>query len=158
MRRRDLHRSGGALLLVCALAAGCGGSSRLSASQYRDRLATIAQQADKAQANVEKALSAASVTEIQTRLTSFAAAEQGLGNEVAALKSPENAEAANAELARGEHDTAREVRSALRQLATMKSVKAAVSFLNTSLGGTNGGREVDQALAELKKAGYTKGS
>jgi hypothetical protein len=158
MRSRHLQLSGVALLLACVLAAGCGGSSRLSASQYRARLATIARQADKAQAQVEKGLSAKSVTEIQTRLRSFAAAEQQLGNDVAALKPPKNAEPANTELARGEHDTASEVRSLLPRLAKLKSVKAALILLNKNLGGANGGREVDQALAELKKAGYTKGN
>lgn len=157
-RIRKPHLAGAALLLVCALAAGCGGGSRLSASQYRTRLATIARQADKAQAQAEKGLSATSLTEIQTRLRSFVSAEQKLGDEVAALKPPKNAEAANAELARGEHDTASEVRAVLPQLAKMTSVKIALSFLNKNLGSATGGREVDHALTRLKKMGYTKGS
>jgi hypothetical protein len=46
----------------------------------------------------------------------------------------------------------------LPQLATLKSVMAALSFLNKSQGDAKGGRELDQALAELKKMGYTRGS
>ena len=92
------------------------------------------------------------------RLSNFANATQKLGDEVAALKPPKNAEAANALLARGEHDTANATRAVLPQLMKLKSVKAALSFLNKSQGNANGGRELDQALAELKKMGYAKGS
>src|SRR5438477_6445815 len=100
-----------ALVLIGVLVAGCGGSSRLSASAYRARLATIAKQADAVQTGVEKALNAKSVAELRKRLTLFAAAEDRLGDEVGKLKPPKNAEAANAELARGEHDIAAAVRS-----------------------------------------------
>ena len=81
-----------------------------------------------------------------------------MGDQVAALKPPKNAEAANALLARGEHDTATATRTVLPQLAKLKSVKAALSLLNKTQGNANGGRELDQALAELKTLGYTKGS
>jgi len=91
------------------------------------------------------------------RLSTFANAAQKLGDEVAALKPPKNAEAANALLARGEHDTATATRAVLPQLAKLKSVKAALSLLNRTQGSANGGRELDQALAELKTLGYTKG-
>ena len=37
-----------ALVLLCALMAGCGGSKRLSASEYRARLAALGKEADKA--------------------------------------------------------------------------------------------------------------
>ena len=156
---RNRHLVGGmALLLLLALVAGCGGSSRLSPSAYRAKLATIGREANKAQAQVEKGLHATSVAEIRTRLSTFANAAQKLGDQVAALKPPKNAEAANALLARGEHDTASATRAVLPQLAKLKNVKAALSFLNKSQGNAKGGRELDQALAELKKMGYTKGS
>ncbi len=156
---RKRHLVGGtALLLLLALAAGCGGSSRLSPSAYRAKLATIGREANKAQAQVEKGLHATSVAEIRTRLSTFANATQKLGDEVAALKPPKNAEAANALLARGEHDTASATRAVLPQLTKLKNVKAALSSLNKSQGNAKGGRELDQALAELKNMGYTKGS
>jgi len=98
------------------------------------------------------------VAEIRARLSTFANAAQKLGDQVAALKPPKNAEAANALLARGEHDTATATRTVLPQLAKLKSVKAALSLLNKTQGNANGGRELDQALAELKTLGYTKGS
>ena len=147
-----------ALLLLLALVAGCGGSSRLSPSAYRAKLATIGREANTAQGEVEKGLHAKSVADIRTRLSTFANATQKLGDEVAALKPPKNAEAANTLLARSEHDTASATRAVLPQLATLKSVKAALSFLNRSQGNAKGGRELDQALTELKKMGYAKGS
>ncbi|HLX21186.1 MAG TPA: hypothetical protein VKR23_13640 [Gaiellaceae bacterium] len=140
------------------LAAGCGGSSRLSPNQYRVRLGMVARQADQAQSQVEEASSAKTVIEIQTRLRRFATAEQQLGDEVATLKPPTNAERANGELARGEHDTASEVRALLPQVGRLKSVKATMALLDRALGNANGAREIDHALAELKQAGYTKGS
>jgi hypothetical protein len=156
-RRR--HPVGGiALLLLLALLAGCGGSSRLSPSAYRAKLTTIGREANTAQSQVEKGLHAKSVAEIRTRLNTFANAVQKLGDEVAALEPPKNAEAANTLLARGERDTASTTRAVLPQLAKLKSVEAALSFLNTSEGNAKGGRELDQALAELKKMGYAKGS
>ncbi len=146
------------MALVCALLAGCGGSSRLSRSAYRARLATIGKEADKAQADVEKGLTARSLAGLQARLKAFATAEDRLGDEVSRLKPPKDAEAANAELARGEHDTAAAVRSALPKLATFTSPKAAIAFLSKGLAQPKGGHEVDHALAQLKKLGYTKGS
>lgn len=156
-RRR--HLVGGiALLLLLALVAGCGGSSRLSPSAYRTKLAAIGREAKQAQAQVEQGLHAKSVAELRTRLSSFASAAQKLGDEVAALKPPKNAEAANILLARSEHDTASATRAVLPQLAKLKSVKAALRLLNKSQGNAKGGRELDQALTELKKLGYAKGS
>ena len=147
-----------ALTLVCALLAGCGGSSRLSRSAYRARLATIAKEADRAQADVEKGLTATSLAGLRARLKAFATAEDRLGDEVSRLKPPKDAEAANAELARGEHETAAAVRSALPKLATFTSPKAAIAFLSKGLAQPKGGHEVDHALAQLEKLGYTKGS
>ena len=147
------------LVLLCALLAGCGGSKRLSASEYRARLATLGKEANKAQGDVEKALHAKSMSEIEARLKAFATAEDRLGDEVSRLKPPKDAEAANAELARGEHDIAAAVRSALPKLAKFTSPQAAIGFLNTvPAASAKAGREVDHALAQLKKLGYAKGS
>jgi hypothetical protein len=156
---QNRHLLGGiALLLLLAVVAGCGGSSRLSPSAYRAKLAAIGREANTAQAQVEKGLHAKSVAEIRTRLSTFANATQKLGDEVAALKPPKNAEAANALLARGERDTASATRAVLPRLAKLNSVKAALSLLNKAQGNAKGGGELDQALAELKKLGYAKGS
>ena len=89
------------VVLGLALVAGCGGSSRLSASDYRAQLATLGKQADKAQGEVEKGLRSTSVPKLTKFLTRFAAAENRLGDKVAALKPPRDAESANAQLAQG---------------------------------------------------------
>lgn len=148
-----------ALALVCGLLPGCGGgSSRLSRGAYRARLATLAKEANKVQTDLEKARQAKSVSEIEARLKAFASADDRLGDEVSRLKPPKDAEAANAELARGEHDLAAAVRSVLPRVAKFTSPKAAIAFLSTSLGNVKGAHELDEALGQLKKLGYTTGS
>jgi hypothetical protein len=100
---------GGVVIVVAVvlLLAGCGGSSsRLSAGAYRAELAKIKQQSNSAQAQVAQGLQAKTVAELRQRLDAFAAASQRIGDEVAKLKAPKNAEAANAELAQGERETA----------------------------------------------------
>jgi hypothetical protein len=151
-----------ALVIVVALSgvlvSGCGGSGRLSPSDYRTRLSTIGKEAGRAQRDVEKGLSAKTVEELRRRLSAFAAASKRLGDEVAKLEPPKNAEAANAELARGERDLAGDVRAVDPQLAKLKSVKSALAFLGRHLRSTKGAREVDHALRQLRKLGYTRGS
>src|ERR1051326_7062035 len=95
-------------LAVCGLAvglAGCGGGSGVSKAAYRSELAKISKQSDSAHAAVEQgAPKATTGTQVQKVLRRFAGAEHRIGDEVSKLKPPANAEAANAELARGEHD------------------------------------------------------
>ena len=146
-------------LCVLAIAAGCGGGSgRLSSAGYKSELAKISKQSDRAHAAVEQgAPKATTVAQVQTLLGRFANAEDRLGDEVGKLKAPKDAEAANAELARGEHDDAAEIRSVLPKLAKFKSVQQAFGFLQ-QLGSTKGGKEEDRAIGQLKKLGYTSGS
>jgi hypothetical protein len=157
-----------AVMVACAsVLAGCGGSggsssstssSRLSRAAYRSRLAKVAREAGAAQGAVQKAASRAkSVEDVETALRSFAAAYDRLGNEVAALKAPQDAAAANAELAKGEHDDAAETRAVVPKLSKFKTVQQAFGYLQ-QLGHTKGGAEQDKALATLKKLGYTTGS
>jgi hypothetical protein len=151
-----------ALLALCVVAvgaAGCGGGGgRLSKDAYRSKLAKISQQVDAAHAAVGRdAPKARRVAQVQTVLRRFAAAESRVGDEVSALKAPKDAETANTELARGEHDDAAEIRALLPKLSKFKSVQQAFGFLQ-QIGHTKGGQEEDQAVAQLRKLGYTKGS
>jgi hypothetical protein len=154
------------VLVSCALCAlalgvvGCGGGGggRLSSSDYKAELAKISKQSDAAHAAIARsAPKATTVAQVQAALRRFADAEDRLGDEVSRLKAPTNAEAANAELARGEHDDAAEIRALLPKLAGFKSVQQAFGYLQ-QLGSTKGGHEEDQAIAKLKKLGYTSGS
>jgi hypothetical protein len=147
-------RWGAAVMLVMLLSA-CGGSSRLSASEYRAHLKTIANQSNAAQHAVEKGFQATTVPQLVKVLTVFGASEKRLGGEVAALKTPKDAEATNTELANGQHDTASELQALLPKIRKMPSAKAALAYLSKTPT-TKGGHEVDQALAKLKKLGYIK--
>lgn len=157
--------SGGIRVMVCLTlcgfavgVTGCGGGGRLSKTAYRSRLATISKHADSAHAAVESgAPKAKKVSQVAALLRQFAAAEDRLGNEVSKLDAPKDAAAANAELARGEHDDATAIRAVLPKLSKFKTVQQAFGYLQR-LGHTKGGQEQDEAIAKLKKLGYTTGS
>jgi uncharacterized protein YgbK (DUF1537 family) len=153
-------------LVFCAVAlglVGCGGGSgsasdRLSAAAYKAKLATISKQADSAHGAVGSgARSAKTVAQVQTLLRHYGAAEARIGVEVSKLKAPQNAEAANAELARGERDDAAEIQALLPKLAKFKTVQQAFAYIQ-KLGQTKGGQEQDEAISKLRKLGYTTGS
>ena len=141
--------------MVLLLVSACGGSGRLSASDYRAHLQTLGKEADAAQRSVERGFQATSVSQLVKALSVYGAAEKRMGDEAAALKPPKDAETANAELASGEHDTASEVQALLPKIKQMPSAKAAIAYLNKAPM-PKGGREIDQGLAELKKLGYIK--
>jgi hypothetical protein len=148
------------VLLLSACGGGsrggtAAGSGRLTATQYRAHLRTIAAESNSAQHAVEKGFQSASVPQLVKVLTAFEASEKRIGSQVAALKPPTNAEAANAELAKGQHDTATELRAVIPKIQKMPSAKAAVAYLEKTPS-TKGGHEIDSALAQLKKLGYIK--
>jgi hypothetical protein len=162
MKRGSGGVRGFACPAVCVLGvalAGCGGGSdRLSKPAYRAKLAAISKKVDTAHGALEQgAPKAKTVAQVQTLLRRYATAEERLGDQVSALKAPKDAESANAELARGEHDDAAQIRRLLPKLSSFKSVQQAFGFLQR-LGGTKGGHEQDHAIAELKRLGYTSGS
>jgi hypothetical protein len=145
---------------ACGSSGGVGGTattgnSRLSASDYRAHLQTIAKESNTAQHAVEKGFQATSVPKLVTVLTAFGVAEKRIGDQVAALNPPTNAEAANTELAKGQLDTASEIQALLPKIKQMPSAKAAIAYLSKK-STTKGGHEVDQALAKLKQLGYIK--
>ncbi|HEY3463365.1 MAG TPA: hypothetical protein VGK62_07975 [Gaiellaceae bacterium] len=146
------------IVAVVLLVAACGGGSRLSADAYRAQLTKIQQQSNDAQGEVAKGLQAKTVAELRRRLDAFAASSRHIGDEVAKLEAPKNAEAANAELAQGERDTAAATTAASAHVAKLKTPKAALAYLQKSLGNAKGAHELDDAVAKLKKLGYTSGS
>lgn len=168
MKRVWTGRIGAPILLFCVLAlglAGCGSSgasgsanNRLSAAAYKAQLAKISKRSDAAHGAIERgAPSAKTVAQVQTLLRHYGTAEARIGAEVSKLKAPKNAEAANAELARGERDDATEIQALLPKLAKFKTVQQAFAYLQ-KLGHTKGGQEQDEAISKLKKLGYTTGS
>jgi hypothetical protein len=140
------------------LLAACGGGSRLSQDAYRTKLAQVRQEATSAQASVAKGLQAKTLAELRGRLDAFADSTQRIGDEVAKLKPPANAEAANTELADGLHETARATRDASKQIAGLHTPREAISYLEHSPLNQKGAHQVDEALTTLKRLGYTSGS
>src|SRR5215475_5080415 len=129
------------MIMVLLLAACGGGGNGVSKDEYRSELAKISKDAGAAHAAIERdAPSATTIAQLQAALRRFAAAEDRLGDEVSKLKVPGDATAANAELARGEHDDADEIRALVPKLAKYKSVQQAFGVLQR-LGGSKGVRE-----------------
>jgi hypothetical protein len=109
------------------LLAACGGGSRLSQDAYRTKLAQVKQEAASAQASVARGLQAKTLAELRGRLDAFAESTQRIGDEVAKLKPPANAEAANTELADGLHETARATRASRSPACTRRERRSATS-------------------------------
>ena len=147
-------------LAACAvlLLAACGGGSRLSQSAYRTKLAQVKQEAASAQASVAQGLQAKTLAELRGRLDAFAESTQRISDEVAKLEPPQNAEAANTELADGLHETARATRDASKAVAGLHTPREAITYLEQSPLNKKGARQVDEALTRLKQLGYTSGS
>jgi hypothetical protein len=147
-----------AALAVILLAACGGGGSRLSQDAYGAKLTQIKQEAASAQASVALGLRAKTLAELRGRLDAFAESTQRIGDEVANLKPPQNAEAANTELADGLHETARATRDASKQITGLHTPREAISYLEHSPLNEKGAHQVDEALTRLKQLGYTSGS
>ncbi|MFL5960824.1 MAG: hypothetical protein ACJ75G_11225 [Gaiellaceae bacterium] len=148
----------GATTILLLLAACGGGGNGVSKDEYRSELAKISKQAGTAHAQLERdGPTATTVAQLQAALRRFAGAEDRIGDELSKLKVPNDAKAANAELARGQHDDADEIRALLPKLSKYKSVQDAFTSLQR-LGGSKGGREGDEALTKLRELGYTQGS
>ena len=148
-------------LALCAVAfsvAGCGGGGRLSKSDYRAAIAKIAKESNTVHQTIErKELASSTVAEAVSVLRSFAAGENKIGDEVAKLKPPSDASAANAELAKGEHDDAKTILALLPKLSRFSNVRALFAYLRT-IPQPKGGIEQSEALTKLHQLGYAKGS
>jgi hypothetical protein len=141
-------------------AAGCGGSSspRLSGADYKAKIAAIGKEADTAQTKVETAMQAKTTTSLAAILTAFSSAEEKMSKEVAGLNPPQDAQAANDQLAKGLHDISQATSDVLPQIRSAANPAAAIAILNKSSDGQKAGQELDQAITKLKSLGYTTGS
>lgn len=153
----------GALCALMLGAAGCGSSGhasgpQLTKAQYQAKLTQIGKEAGKAQSAISKAAeSAKSVSDVQAAVRRYADAGDHFASELEALNPPSDAAAANAALARGEHDNADETRAILGKLSAFKTAHAALAYLGT-LKPRKGGQEIDAALAKLRDLGYSTGA
>ena len=118
----------------------------------------IKSEAASAESNVAQGLHATSLAELRQRIDAFSAATQRIGDEVAKLKPPQNAEAANTELARGLHETAQATHAQSGKIAALHTAQEAIAYLETTAGNQKGAHDVNEGLAKLQKLGYTSGS
>jgi hypothetical protein len=140
-------------------AAGCGGSGRLSKGEYRSKLKALDAKVSKGEAAVRSAVTpSATVAQISVALTRFADVDKQVGDEVAKLKPPKEAEAANALLARGFRDLAAETRGVAAKLSSVKSPAAGLALVQRAGASFQGAKELDQAVSQLKKLGLSAGS
>lgn len=177
--RLGLRRLGTTALILSALAvlvSGCGSSSKtsqptggttkasgpaaqahLTAALYRAKLRRIKGEVNKAQASIRSSFTQAkSVSDLHTALKGLAHEEIRLSQEVGKLRAPTNAKAANALLAKGFADTAKQIQGVLPQISSAKSPQAAIGILRHLQ--STGGTEIGRAVAQLKRLGYTSGS
>ena len=145
-------------MVLLASACGSGGGSgtqTVSRLGYVAKLKTIAKESDTAQHALEKAFHAKSSADLARILSTFAAAEKRIGDQVAAIKPPSYAQAANAKLAKGLQDTASEVQAVVPKIKALPDANAGIAYLRKQPQ-TKGGQEVDAALARLKQLSLIK--
>ena len=135
-------------------ACGGGGGSRLSADTYRTRITQINQEAATAQSHVAQGLNAQTLALLRQRLDTFSADTKRIGDEAAALNPPQNAEAANTELAAGLHETARATAALSKAVAGLHTAREAIVYIESRPNNAKGAREVNDAFAKLRKLGY----
>ena len=151
-----------ALVLVALVgaAAGCGGGSsepRLSAKQYRARLAMITRREEVVRTSVENTLrSSTTVRQVRNALSRYAANEESLGDTVDRLRPPKDADKANDQLAKGAHQLADDIRSVVGSLRSVRLRDEAITMLQRQLGSSQGAEDMAAASVELRRLGYVR--
>jgi hypothetical protein len=159
----------GAVVLAALLSlSACGSSShsstsgsgdkQLTAAQYRQQLHSISQDESRAQATVQKAFHAKTVTQVTDALRIFATDQQTVAAKLGELEPPANAQSANSALAHAFADNARAVRGVLARLGSARTPKQDLAVIGHAKDAQKSGQEIDSALKKLVKLGYTKGS
>lgn len=144
-------------LLAVLLLSGCG-SGRLSAGDYRSRISNINQDLTNAAAAIQSAVAPRyTVVHIRAALRRLADNQQRIGDELASVKPPKRAEAANALMARGAHDFAAEIRGAEKKLRSVSDHRKALVLLQKALHNPKGVQELSRAFRELHRLGYFSG-
>jgi hypothetical protein len=162
--RRRISTALAAAALCMALGA-CGSSNNdsttttaLTAQQYTQFLQKLSQREDAAHQALDQARHASSLAQVQQILSTFAADQDGVAAQLSSVRPPQNAQAANDQFDNAFKDTAAAVRELIPQVAKAGTPQAAIAALGKSKSLQQSGQEVDAALAQLKKLGYTQGS
>ena len=145
--------------------AGCGSGGSdttagqaLTPEQYSQLLRKEQQLENKAHRAVEESFQAKSAAGISQALSAFAEDQEARAEELSSATPPDNAKPAQAKLERAFTETASAINHLIPEVENAGSAKEALSILQKAEGPQQAGRELDAALAELKKLGYTSGS
>jgi hypothetical protein len=151
-----------AAVIACAALAACGSSNSnsttttpLSAQQYKQYLQRVGQSDDRAHKALDQGLHANSVAQLQRALTTFATEQERVATQLSSVTPPQNAQAAADQFEKGYRDTAAAIRAVLPQVAKAGSPQAALAVIQKSKRGRQAGQELDAAIGQLKKLGYT---
>jgi hypothetical protein len=164
-----------ALLICVGFVAGCSSSGngratsspaprssavvpRLDRAAYKQVLAQISHEEDRAQAAIQRALHAKGAAVLRQGLAAFAADQTRVAARLSAVTAPPDAQQANAALARAFAANARAVRAVAAQLAGVKTMPAALRLLNSAKAPQHAGQAIDAALGRLQRLGYTHAS
>lgn len=147
------------LISVAAVltAAGCAGTDRLSAQEYRARLQATDTQVGRAEKAAQAAFASdGSLKRLRRAILSWADAEAQAGTELAAVRPPKDAEEANRSLSAAEKHFGAALRKAA---AALKGVRLAhaPTILEREMGSSPAAAQLDHALARLKALGYAHG-
>ena len=149
------------LLAGLCLLAGCGGGgggSQLSAADYRAQLKALGKKADAAQARLTKGIRTGKPGGLADALSAFADDYEPLAKQVADLRPPNDARAANAELAAGLRAFAAAARGLAPKIEKAATLDAALALFQHSEAAAAAARQTEHALDALKRLGYSKRS
>jgi hypothetical protein len=161
-----------AALLICAGVAGCGSGGNgapapspaihssaaartVDRAAYKQVLAQISREEDRAQAAIQRALQAGQVSVLTRGLTAFAADQGRVAARLSGIVAPTDAQPANLALARAFAANARAIRSLVGQLAGVRTVSDALRLVNSAKAPQRAGQAIDAALGRLHRLGYT---
>jgi hypothetical protein len=148
------------LALACLGLAACGGgggtsSEAMTTQQYEQFLKKVSQHENESQATIQEGLHAKSMDQLTKALSTFAADQEARAEELASVTPPKKAQSAHANLEKAFEDTAAAVNEVIPQIEQASSPQAVLAILGKATGAQKSGRELQAALAELSKLGYS---
>jgi hypothetical protein len=152
-----------AAAIACVALAACGSSNSnsttttpLSAQQYKQYLQRVGNRDDQAHRAFDQSFHHAnSVAQLQQALTTFATEQERVAAQLSSVTPPQNAQAAADQFVKAYSDTAAAIRAVLPQVANAGSPQAALAVIQKSKRARQAGQELDAAIGQLKKLGYT---
>jgi hypothetical protein len=156
-----------AAAISCAALVACGSSSNsatttttpMTAQQYKQFLHSLARREGQAHKSFDPVLMhPTSLAQVQQALRSYANDQQQAAAQVAGITPPANAKSANEQLEKAFKDQGEAIQQVLPQIQSAGSLRAAMVVIQSAKGPQQAGQELDAALAQLRKLGYTAAS